>query len=250
MQRTQPRTDPKAVAAALATLVVWSSAFSAVSIVVGPGGGYGPGEMALLRFLVASATMGVIALATRMRLPALKDLPNIAAAAIFGITIYHLCFTWGETTVSPGAAALVIASGPIWTALLAIVFLGERGQAKTRMIRSLVNLLDEEIPTLSGCEISDHPYQPICRRCIEKIQALDTRIEPGAINWMTAGRGIVHSERTPPEQRAIGSELAGLQCWVALPRESAQPEKKTGQSSLIHSGLLLVVLRRGIGNRG
>jgi len=126
MEHTHPRTDPKAVAAALATLVVWSSAFSGISIVVGPGGGFGPGETALMRFLVASATMGVIAIATRMRLPELKDLPNIAAAALFGITIYHLCFTWGETAVSPGAAALVIASGPIWTALLAISFLGER----------------------------------------------------------------------------------------------------------------------------
>ena len=44
------------------------------------------------------------------------------------------------------------------------------------------------------------------------------RIEPGAINWMTAGRGIVHSERTPPDQRATGSEPHGLQLWVALPR--------------------------------
>jgi drug/metabolite transporter (DMT)-like permease/GNAT superfamily N-acetyltransferase len=126
MSRSEARLDPKAVAAALTTLVVWSSAFSGVSIVVGPGGGYGPGEMALLRFLVASATMAIVAVATRMRLPKPKDLPVLAAAALFGITIYHLCFTWGETTVSPGAAALVIASGPIWTALLAIVFLGER----------------------------------------------------------------------------------------------------------------------------
>jgi redox-sensitive bicupin YhaK (pirin superfamily) len=45
------------------------------------------------------------------------------------------------------------------------------------------------------------------------------RIEPGAINWMTAGRGIVHSERTPPELRAVGHRLHGLQLWIALPRE-------------------------------
>ena len=44
------------------------------------------------------------------------------------------------------------------------------------------------------------------------------RIEPGAINWMTAGRGIVHSERTPQELRTNGSPLAGIQAWVALPR--------------------------------
>jgi len=120
------RTDAKAVAAALATLVVWSSAFAGISVVVGPGGGYGPGPTALLRFLVASATMAVFAVITRMRMPKREDLPRIALAAIFGITIYHLGFTFGETKVSAGAAALIIASGPIWTALLAVFFLGER----------------------------------------------------------------------------------------------------------------------------
>ena len=42
-------------------------------------------------------------------------------------------------------------------------------------------------------------------------------IRPGAVNWMTAGRGIVHSERTAPELRLGGEPLHGLQCWVALP---------------------------------
>jgi redox-sensitive bicupin YhaK (pirin superfamily) len=44
-------------------------------------------------------------------------------------------------------------------------------------------------------------------------------IRPGDINWMSAGRGIVHSERTPPEHRTSGSHLHGLQLWVALPLE-------------------------------
>ena len=50
-------------------------------------------------------------------------------------------------------------------------------------------------------------------------------IRPGAVNWMTAGRGIVHSERTSPELKARGSRLFGLQTWVALPaaHEEADP---------------------------
>jgi redox-sensitive bicupin YhaK (pirin superfamily) len=47
-------------------------------------------------------------------------------------------------------------------------------------------------------------------------------IQPGAINWMTAGSGIVHSERTPPELRHSGSNLHGIQLWVALPREAEE----------------------------
>ena len=47
----------------------------------------------------------------------------------------------------------------------------------------------------------------------------DLIIRPGAVNWMTAGRGIVHSERTPPEERASGQSLHGIQTWVALPKD-------------------------------
>ena len=42
-----------------------------------------------------------------------------------------------------------------------VIFLGERGQAKTRMIRSLVNLLDEWMPIVTGSEINDDPYAPV-----------------------------------------------------------------------------------------
>jgi redox-sensitive bicupin YhaK (pirin superfamily) len=50
-------------------------------------------------------------------------------------------------------------------------------------------------------------------------------IQPGEINWMSAGRGIVHSERTGPERRRTGSNLHALQLWVALPKayEGAEP---------------------------
>ncbi|RUL69609.1 pirin family protein [Dyella choica] len=51
-------------------------------------------------------------------------------------------------------------------------------------------------------------------------------ITPGAVNWMTAGRGIAHSERTPPEARRSGQRMHGIQVWVALPRahEEMEPE--------------------------
>ncbi len=50
------------------------------------------------------------------------------------------------------------------------------------------------------------------------------RIEPGAINWMTAGRGIVHSERRPEDLRAQVHVIHGLQLWAALPREDEEVE--------------------------
>src|ERR1700686_1950039 len=53
-------------------------------------------------------------------------------------------------------------------------------------------------------------------------------IKPGEVNWMTAGRGIVHSERTAPDHRNDGEPIHGLQCWVAMP--AAQEESAPGFS--------------------
>jgi len=63
-----------------------------------------------------------------------------------------------------------------------IIFLGERGQAKSRMIRSLVNLLDEEIPVIAGCEIHDSPFKPICKNCRLRVAEEGPAVE---ISWLT-----------------------------------------------------------------
>lgn len=52
------------------------------------------------------------------------------------------------------------------------------------------------------------------------------RIEPGAVNWMTAGTGVCHTERSPQDQRERPTVLAGLQAWVALPDEAEQAEPR------------------------
>jgi len=56
-------------------------------------------------------------------------------------------------------------------------------------------------------------------------------IRPGDVNWMIAGRGIAHSERTPPELREVGGPLHGIQCWVALPLE----HEEIGPSFMHHA---------------
>lgn len=50
-----------------------------------------------------------------------------------------------------------------------VIFLGLRGQAKTRIMRQMVSLLDEWMPVIAGCEINDNPYRPICRNCHLKL---------------------------------------------------------------------------------
>jgi magnesium chelatase subunit I len=62
-----------------------------------------------------------------------------------------------------------------------MVFLGERGQGKSRIIRGLMSLLDERIPIIEGCEINDNPYAPICRACRKKAAELGDAL---AIQWV------------------------------------------------------------------
>jgi drug/metabolite transporter (DMT)-like permease len=106
-----------------ATLALWGSAFAGVRAGLHA---YSPGQLAVLRFIVASITLAVYAGVARFRRPELRDIPGLTLSGIIGITFYNLALNYGETRVSAGAASLLIASTPIWTALLAGVALGER----------------------------------------------------------------------------------------------------------------------------
>src|SRR5207244_3380108 len=53
-----------------------------------------------------------------------------------------------------------------------MILLGLRGQAKSRILRGLTDFLDEVVPVVSGCEINDNPFSPICRRCRDLIQEM------------------------------------------------------------------------------
>ncbi len=115
--------DNRALVAIAVTLLCWASAFAGIRASLAT---YTPGEIALLRFLVASAVLSVYAVFTRMRLPKKRDLGAISLMGFLGITAYHLLLNYGELTVTAGAASLLVNTAPIFTALLAIAFLGER----------------------------------------------------------------------------------------------------------------------------
>jgi magnesium chelatase subunit I len=74
------------------------------------------------------------------------------------------------------------------------ILLGLRGQAKSRILRSLVNFLDREIPVVAGCEINDNPYRPICRGCRERIAAEGDKTP---IAWMAREQRYVEKLATP-----------------------------------------------------
>lgn len=115
--------DNRTLAAIAVTLLCWASAFAGIRASLAT---YTPGELALLRFLVASAVLSVYAVLTRMRLPKKQDIGAIALMGFLGITAYHLLLNYGELTITAGAASLLVNTAPTFTAMLAIAFLGER----------------------------------------------------------------------------------------------------------------------------
>ena len=97
----------------------------------------------------------------------------------------------------------------------------------------LDHLQPVELPAGEGLDVPPHPHIGLATVTwlfegeLMHADSLGIRqaIRPGELNWMTAGRGITHSERTTDEERARRSRLHGVQVWVALPRdvESAAP---------------------------
>jgi drug/metabolite transporter (DMT)-like permease len=118
--------DPRVLTALVITTVFWASAFAGIRAGLDA---YGPGQVALFRFLVASAVLAGYAALTRMRLPERGDLPAVFLAGLLAFAVYHVALNYGEVTVSAGSASILIATAPVFTALLAVAFLGERLRA-------------------------------------------------------------------------------------------------------------------------
>jgi magnesium chelatase subunit I len=74
------------------------------------------------------------------------------------------------------------------------ILLGLRGQAKSRILRGLLQFLDPEIPVIAGCEINDNPLQPICRGCRERVAAEG---DNAPISWLPRDQRYVEKLATP-----------------------------------------------------
>jgi len=120
---SRKRIDTRTVVMLLVVLGLWGSAFAAIRVGLEA---YAPGDLALLRFLVASAVLAVYALCIRLPLPQVRDVPAIWLLGSLGIAVYNVSLAYGQLSVSAGAASLLIGVGPVFTALLAMVFLRER----------------------------------------------------------------------------------------------------------------------------
>ncbi len=108
-----------------------------------------------------------------------------------------------------------------------MVLLGERGQGKTRVIRTLAGLLDEWTPVIAGCEINDHPYSPVCGRC-RALVAQDGDLTPVA--WKH--RSERYGEKLATPDTSVGDLIGDIDpIKVAEGRTLGDPET-------VHYGLV------------
>jgi len=108
------------------------------------------------------------------------------------------------------------------------ILLGLRGQAKTRLARMLTRLLDPHMPYIAGCEIRDHPLQPICKQCREKCASLG---EDTPIAWVSAADRYVEKLATPDV--TIADMIGDID-----PIKAARSGQDISNELTIHYGLL------------
>jgi magnesium chelatase subunit I len=136
----------------------------------------------------------------------------------------------GQTTL-PGIVGFEDTVGPqVERALLAghdLVLLGERGQGKTRLLRSLTALLDEWIPVVEGCEINDEPTAPICARCRRMAAELGDALP---ITWRHRSERFGEKLATP--DTSVGDLVGDVD-----PVKVAEG-RSLGDSETIHFGLV------------
>src|SRR5256884_663581 len=108
------------------------------------------------------------------------------------------------------------------------ILLGLRGQAKSRILRGLVNLLDPEMPVVAGCEINDDPFKPICRACREKIASEGDNT---VLAWMPREHRYVEKLATPDVTMA---DILG----DVEPIRAARGGRDLSDELTIHYGLL------------
>jgi magnesium chelatase subunit I len=108
-----------------------------------------------------------------------------------------------------------------------LVLLGERGQGKTRLIRTISGLLDEWTPVVAGCEINDHPYAPVCVRCQRLVEAEG---DATPVGWL--GREGRYGEKLATPDTSVGDLIGDVDpIKVAEGRTLGDPET-------VHYGLV------------
>jgi len=214
----------RALLALAFTLVVWASAFAGIRAGLRS---YSPGQLAVLRFLIASLVLVIYAAIAHFRRPAPRDLPGLILSGLIGISFYNIALNYGEVRVTAGAASLLIASVPIWTALLAAVFLQERltflgwlGAVASFVGVALIAggegegiRLSLEALIILAAAITSAVYMILQKHYLGRYSALEFTaysIWSGTLLMLPFGGGLWHALRTAPSSPTLAIIYLGI----------------------------------------
>lgn len=207
-----------------ASLLLWSSAFAGIRAGLRA---YSPGQLAVLRFLVASTVLAIYASLAHFRRPQRRDIPGLVLSGIIGISFYNLALNYGETRVSAGAASLLIASVPVWTILIASFTLHER-LAAWRWIGVLVSFagvaliasgegegihLSPQALIILAAAITSGVYMVQQKHFLGRYTALEFTaysIWAGTLFMLPFGGGLLHSVHTSPSSATLAIIYLGI----------------------------------------
>jgi drug/metabolite transporter (DMT)-like permease len=202
----------RTILALAAALLLWASAFAGIRAGLRA---YTPGQLAVLRFLTASAVLAIYAGIAHFRRPALRDIPGLIGTGAIGITFYNLALNYGEVRVVAGTASLLIASTPIWTALFAMVALHERLTVRgwTGVFLSFAGValiasgesegihLSAEALLILAAAVTSAIYMVLQKHFLGKYSALEFTaysIWSGTLLMLPFGGGLWHALRSTP----------------------------------------------------
>jgi len=219
-----PRFTTRTLFALGAALALWASAFAGIRSGLRA---YSPAHLAILRFLVASLMLAIYAGIAHFRRPALRDLPGLVLSGALGITFYNIAINYGETKVTAGAASLLIASVPIWTALLARILLHEKltalgwfgvfmSFAGIAMVASGegegIHFSPQALVILSAA-LTSSLYMIMQKHYLRRYSALEFTaysIWFGTLMMLPFGSGFVHTLRSAPAAATLSVIYLGI----------------------------------------
>ena len=219
-----PRFTSRTLIALGFALVLWASAFAGIRAGLR---GYGPANLAVLRFLVASAVLAVYAAVAHFRRPATRDIPGLIFSGAIGISFYNLALNYGETRVTAGAASLLIASVPIWTALAARFWLHEKlnafGWAGVFLSFGGVALiasgegegirLSAQALVILAAAITSAVYMILQKHYLGRYNALEFTaysIWSGTVLMLPFAGGLLHALRAAPASSTAAAVYLGI----------------------------------------
>jgi drug/metabolite transporter (DMT)-like permease len=193
----QPRLDLKRLTAVLVTILSWGSAYAGIRAALVA---YSPAHVALLRFGTASVALAVYAALTRMKLPALQDVPGLAGLGLLGIAFYNVALNYGQRMVPAATASFLIASGPVWMAVIAV---GKSGKLQ----------IDVHALVILSCALATALYSLGQKRFLAKyspLQCTAYAIWFGTLCMLPLGSGIASAVAAAPAAATLAVLYIGV----------------------------------------